>query len=249
VLTTQAGWRSVTGNNRESNEDRCYADVQCQVFLVADGVGGYLGGGQASQLVLETAPREFLQGLSAGEADESAVRSALRGALHACQQAITAYAQHRPELQKMGSTALLAAVVDNTLHIGHLGDSRAYLIRSGRIRQLTTDQTYVQLLVASGAISAHEARSHPLRNILLNSLCVGGLEEHPEILAAELEAGDRVLLATDGLTEVLDDETLKAVIAAAPDPQTAADRLVQAALSKDARDNVTCVVVELAAAD
>jgi protein phosphatase len=147
----------------------------------------------------------------------------------------------------MGSTVLLAALVQHNLFVGHVGDSRAYLIRSGRIRQLTTDQTYVQLLVSSGAISAADARTHPLRNILLNSLSVGEMDEAPEIVATPLQPGDRILLATDGLTDGVDDEALGAIIAAAPAPQTAANQLVREALDSDSKDNITCVVVEVSA--
>jgi protein phosphatase len=247
-LTTRVGYRSVTGNNRSNNEDRCYVDARHNVFLVADGIGGYLGGEQASQIVMETAPAELLKALRSGAAAPSDVHGALRQAILAAQQAIAAYAQDRPLYHKMGSTVLLAVLIHDTLHLGHVGDGRAYVIRAGKIRQLTTDQTYVQLLVASGAISPGEARTHPLRSILLNSLSTNPMEEEPEIRSELLQPADRVLLATDGLTDVVDDETLRVTIAAEQNPQAAADRLVRKALENHSKDNVTCVVVELAAA-
>ena len=225
--------RSEVGPVRERNEDSAYAGPR--LALIADGVGGMIAGEVASALAL-TAMRR----LDADTAND--VLDALSTALDAANARLRDAVVADPGLEGMGTT--LTALLTNGTELGlaHVGDSRAYLLHEGRLHQISTDQTFVQTLVDEGRITADEARTHPHKSLILQALD-GRTRIEPDLTRLELAVGDRFLLCSDGLSDVLQDSELADGLQVA-DPQQAADGLVQAALDGGASDNVTCLVVD-----
>lgn len=232
--------RSDVGLVRQGNEDSAYAGPRLQV--VADGMGGHTGGEVASAVVIRA-----MADLDADEQVAANLESALSLGLTRANAALRARIDAEPHLEGMGTTMTAAYNDGEQLAVGHVGDSRAYLLHDGQLRQLTRDQTWVQTLVDGGRITPEEAERHPQRSVLMQALD-GRSELSPEMLAVPVEVGDRLLLCSDGLSGFVDTETLRELLAQG-EPGDAVDALVAAALAEGAPDNVTVVVADMLDAD
>jgi protein phosphatase len=232
------GCNSATGA-RPNNEDRYVADPDRHVFLVADGMGGQELGEQASGMAAEIIPRVVTDRLAAKEEAESAVRRALLEA----NQAIVDAGRNQPLGRRMGTTAVVAVQKENQVYVAGLGDSRAYLIRGKQIEQLTVDHSVAEALRANGTLTSEQARTSPWQHVLYRFLGCAEMTEGAQVRPFTPQAGDRLLLASDGLTNHVSEEDLKAGTPYFEDPQLWADHLVKLALERGSRDNVTCVVV------
>jgi PPM family protein phosphatase len=234
-MRIEVGAATDIGRVREVNEDSYL--VEAPLFAIADGMGGHRGGDVASSLALETVEARFLDG-DGSLADQ--VREANR-AVHDRSQADRA-------VSGMGTTLTAVIVEDATARLAHVGDSRAYLLRAGDLRQITSDHTLVARMVKAGEISAEEAAVHPHRNVITRSL---GTE--PSVAVDEdslpLLDDDRLLLCSDGLTSMVQEDQIQAILEAEPDPQRAADRLVRAANRAGGVDNITVLVLDAHAED
>lgn len=219
---------------------------QAHVLLVADGMGGAAAGDVASALSVETVEAfvlELLRRFSNLQADdEFGVLADLRQAVVEADARLSEEAALHPEFAGMGSTLTMAFVSGPRLFVIHAGDSRCYLFRGGKLEQLTEDHTLVAELVGRGALEPAEARRHPSRHIVTNALGGGMLGVRVDVERVELEVGDVVLLCSDGLTDMVDDAGLAAVLAAAGDPKEACRRLVEQANAAGGKDNITAVV-------
>jgi protein phosphatase len=224
---------------RPNNEDRFVVDVLHNVFLVADGMGGQEFGEKASGLAAEIIPRVVQDRLAAHDDATQAMQRALAEA----NQAIIQAGRHQPEGRRMGTTAVVALRQDDQVYVAGLGDSRAYLIRGKAVKQLTVDHSVAQALVSSGALTAEEARNSPWQHVLHRFLGCANMAEGADIHPFVPQAGDRLLLASDGLTNHVTEDDLREGALKFPRPQAWADYLVQLALDRGSRDNVTCVVV------
>jgi protein phosphatase len=222
---------------RSNNEDRYV--MANNVFLVADGMGGQDRGEQASGLAAEIIPRVVQDCLAANDTASHAVQRALTEA----NQAIVQAGRQQPVGRRMGTTAVLAVRQDDQVYVAGLGDSRAYLIRGDRVDQLTVDHSVAQALVASGVLSPEEALHSPYQHVLHKFLGCAEMTDGAEVRPFAPQAGDRLLLASDGLTNHVNADDLKSGVKEFPDPQQWAAHLVRLALSRGSRDNVTCVVV------
>lgn len=229
-MRIEAGVATDIGRVREANEDSYL--VEPPLYAVADGMGGHRGGEVASQLALETVETLFQEG-----------RGTLAEQVQQANRAVFARSAEDREVTGMGTTLTAALIGANGVHVVHVGDSRAYLLRAGALRQLTEDHTLVNRMVKAGEISAEEADVHPHRNVLLRVL---GTE--PEVDLDEqdvgLLAGDRLLLCSDGLTGMVTEDQIQAILEAEPRPQEAAERLVRAANRAGGLDNITVVVLD-----
>ena len=229
----RVGARTDVGRVREGNED-AYA-VLDSLFAVADGMGGHQGGEVASRIALETLERMSPSG--DGEPHlADVVKHANRNVLEA--------ASKDPRLAGMGTTLTAALALDDGIHVAHVGDSRAYLLRDGDLRQLTIDHTVVQRLVDEGRITRNEADIHPQRSILTRAL---GVDQEVTVDEAvvDVEPGDRLLLCSDGLTGMVDEDEIRRLLAENEDPQAASDALVDAANQAGGQDNITAVVIDV----
>ena len=232
--------RGVTdvGRVREANEDSGFLGPY--VALVADGVGGAAAGEVASATVAYVV--SAIARLRRDQDPATVIADAIEAARESLQVGIDA------DLQRAGmaTTLTVLATDGRTVALGHLGDSRGYLFRHGGLQQVTTDHTYVQQMVEGGQLTPDAARHHPWRNVVLRSLHGGPLEvgQEPDIVILDLVPGDRMLLCSDGLTDLVDDRRISDLLHV-PDPETAATRLVGEALGAGGSDNVTCLVLDV----
>lgn len=237
-LVVHVGCRSEQGL-RSNNEDRFVADLEHGLFLVADGMGGQERGEHASGLAVEIIPRVVQDRLAAQDEPSQAVRQAIMGA----NAAIIEAGQTQATGRKMGTTAVVALRQNNCVYVAGVGDSRIYLIRGATVEQLTVDHSVAQALVTSGALTPEEARNSPWQHVLHRFLGCTAMTECPDVRPFTPQAGDRLLLASDGLTNHINDDDLRMGARQFRDPQEWADHLVDLALRRGTRDNVTCVVV------
>ena len=220
------------GKVRHNNEDSLIV-IEPETFVVADGMGGQAAGEVASQTLVETV-KDFLSKTPAPW-DEKI----LSQAIFLANKVILNLARQNQEYQGMGTTATILYLNGRQAYFAHVGDSRLYRLRNNFFKQITEDHSYVETLVRSGEITPEQARIHPLKNVLTQA--VGAIEEI-DIDAANfsIEFGDIFLLCTDGLTNMVDDETIASILQTAPNP---ADALIEAALAAGGKDNVSVIVV------
>lgn len=244
-LALNIGKCTLLGNYRENNEDAI--DVKefpdMTVSIVADGMGGQAAGEIASKRAIEVIPRELRKSIGAGPTMDH-VKGTLRKSIVQANEEIMAMGALDRDLRNMGTTVVVAVWRKGPeLYISNVGDSRAYMVRDGKIEQLTIDHSLAQALVDNKTISAEEAREHRFRNVLWKYLGSKEVGEGPEVKAVPIKAGDRFLLCTDGLTGPVPDQQLLSFITENPDVQKCAEGLGQLALDNGSRDNVSCIVI------
>jgi protein phosphatase len=232
-------WASRTdqGKVRDHNEDSMWpagdgSTDELMTAAVADGMGGHVGGEIASAIALDTA-------MAVG--GDPAMR------IQAANLAVVDAARQRPRLAGMGTTLTLGVFdPDGDLDLGHVGDSRAYLLRDGALRQVSKDHSYIAEMIEAGKLTPEQAIGHPYRSVVTRAV---GLDPTIEVdsYGVVLEEGDRILLCSDGLTDMLDDEQIAAILTQSTDPEEAADGLVTAANQAGGVDNITVVIVDVAA--
>jgi PPM family protein phosphatase len=255
--------RSDVGCVREFNEDAfCIADLgqelriersgvlrfvpgpQGALFVLADGMGGPVGGETASKLAVRTLYREVQALVRDLERSENYfLEEVVITAVAAANRAIYNLAQHNPELAGMGTTLTAVLEMQNRLIIAQIGDSRAYLLREDGIRQLTRDQSLVADLVSTGKITEEQARRHPERNILLQALGVAPKVEL-QLGSTNVRPGDVLLLCSDGLHMQMSADEIFGIVADSKSPEYACQELVDLANSRGGPDNITSVLVE-----
>ncbi|HET7689082.1 MAG TPA: protein phosphatase 2C domain-containing protein [Nocardioidaceae bacterium] len=222
------------GRYRKDNQDSGYAGDN--LLVIADGVGGAAYGDVASHTAVQIMRR-------LDEPPSGDLLEALAGAIHRVHDRLGELVENDPELDGT-STTITAGLFDGSrLGVAHLGDSRAYLLRDGAIRQITKDHTFVQTLVDEGRISEEESRSHPHRNLILRA--VDGVHDtEPDLFYLDLEAGDRLLFCSDGCSGVIDDARMTEVLGTGG-VDFAAVELVRTSLDLGTTDNVTVVVADV----
>ncbi len=227
------GYATNRGLVRQTNEDSFL--VRRGLYVVCDGMGGARAGEVASQMACESMVN--VDPASAGK-DE------LRAAILDANERISARSVAEPRLLGMGTTLTSALIRDGMALLGHVGDSRAYLLHEGVLRQLTDDHSWVGEMVRRGELTLEEAAVHPHRSVITKAL---GTEEEadPDLVEVEVEAGDRLLICSDGLSGMVRDEEIQELLGRSEGPQAVADALVDAALKGGGEDNITVVVVDL----
>ena len=233
--------RTDIGYVRSENEDRCgefRREREGHLLVVADGMGGHQGGATASQMAVDVIGRIFTE--STGPPD-----AVLRRAFETANREVLKRGNRTPELLGMGTTCVaLWLGPGDSGWVAHVGDSRAYRLRRGRLEALTADHTVVADLERRGLLTREEAREHPRRNELLRSI---GVERSLEVEVApvSVEAEDRFLLCSDGLSGVVAEDAIEAVLAAEGSPPACAEKLVDLAKRAGAPDNVTVQVASI----
>jgi serine/threonine protein phosphatase PrpC len=248
ALTLNIGKSTNLGNYRENNEDSIDVKVfpDLTVALVADGMGGQAAGEIASKRAVDIIPRELRKTVTSGVNTE-ATKVMIRRAIVQANEEIMAMGQLDKEMKNMGTTVVMAVWRKaGELYIAGVGDSRAYLVRSKKINQLTVDHSLAQALVEAKTISAAEAKEHKFRNVLWKYLGSKEVGDGPEVAVVPLQVGDRFLLCSDGLHGVVQDDKLLEFVGEQGDAQACADGLVQLALEQGSRDNVSCIVIDVA---
>jgi PPM family protein phosphatase len=227
------GHRTHVGLRREHNEDTYYADADMGLWLVADGMGGHENGEVASALARDTLVREIQGG-------QGLVR-----AIQLADEEIIKHSTRRPQALPMGTTIAAIKVKDNAFEVGWVGDSRAYCMESGKLRQISQDHSYVRELIEQGAISPEQARTHPHRNVVTQALGVTDPQSlRVETISGNLAQGTQILLCSDGLTEEVDDFVIEEILGRSElSAQECVDHLILAALDGGGSDNVTVVLL------
>jgi protein phosphatase len=238
------------GRDRSSNQDAYGVLNDRGIWLVADGMGGRVGGEVASHIAVESVVNRVggeAHGSTAQAKDTETMSQFLRQAVQAANRAIRAEAVRRPHLLGMGTTLVVVAIVpepDATAVIANIGDSRAYLLRSGTLMPLTKDHSVVEESIRTGLLSEAEASVHPLRHVLTRALGTE-LEVEPDITVWRLDPEDVLLLCTDGLTKMVHDSRIREILATYRDrPAQACETLIEAANNEGGDDNVTVVTVK-----
>ncbi len=238
---------SDVGRVREANEDSVFCSAEAGVFVVADGMGGHAAGEVASAIASEMIGAR-LCGMEVGAALDD-VRILFRQAFIDAGSEIVRQAQQDATRGGMGTTAtVLVLRPDDHYIVGHIGDSRAYLLRDDRFARITKDHSWVEEQVDRGVISREQAFRHPQSNIITRALGTDPVPA-PDLFVGELQADDRFLLCSDGLTDMVDEQRIERVLGAVDDPERAASRLVSEANLAGGTDNVTALVVHVHEAD
>ncbi len=230
--------QSDIGLVRGRNEDCAHAGPR--VLAVADGLGGHPGGERASAIAVGA-----LRALEGGDGHADLI-AALDRAITQAGHELRVLVESEPALEGLGTTITAMLWSGAQLALGHIGDSRAYLLRDGEMVRLTEDHTYVQSLVAEGQISEQEASSHPQRQLLLRVLS-GATDPQPDLSLHAVQAGDRYLLCTDGLHGVLTAARLQEAARAPADPEQVVSDLISLARSAGGPDNAACAVADIVA--
>lgn len=239
--------RSDVGMIRSGNEDSVFADATPYrgMFMVADGMGGHAAGEIASEMAVAIVTRNLagLHDLAAGSSE-----AALGRALQEANRAIFERTLAEVDKQGMGTTASLLILGSARYLIGQVGDSRIYRLRDGELQQLTKDHSYVQEQVDAGFITPEQARYHPYSNVITR--CVGASREvEPDTYTGDVRAGDIFLLASDGLTGMVDDSRLQQLLCSRATPGRLVDALINEANGRGGLDNITAVVVQVLSTD
>jgi serine/threonine protein phosphatase PrpC len=237
--------RTDVGIVRSGNEDNYLMLAERGIFIVADGMGGHAAGEVASEMAVRITSHAI--GSLCGMSDEEA-SDRMRTAIRAANDAIFERTRSEHDKRGMGTTATVLVLLKGRYVIGQVGDSRAYLLRDGHFLQLTKDHSCVQELVDQGLLTPDQARVHPYSGIITR--CVGASGEVvPDIYLGSLEQGDIMLLASDGLTGMLEDEQLARILSSDGEPRHWVDRMISEANRRGGLDNITAIVVRTESVD
>ncbi len=245
--------RTNTGKIRENNEDNVllWARDHFVLGIVADGMGGAAAGEEASRIAVETIHRKLVDLNIERETDDldhlvENLSDHLRNIIQEANDRIVQYSVQYPELKGMGTTVTLAVIRDDHAIIGHVGDSRAYLIdgHDSSISQITSDHSFVEAMITAGHITREEAVDHPMRNVLYRALGQTS-DVDVDIYHSYLRPGDRLVLCTDGLTLHVKPNEIAEIVQADTRPEMSTQRLVELANERGGRDNVSVVVVHV----
>jgi PPM family protein phosphatase len=238
--------RTDVGMVRAGNEDSFFADADPNrgLFVVADGMGGHAAGEVASAMAVDIVRREVggIRALSENAAPR------LTEALKAANHSIFLRTITEVDKQGMGTTASVLVIANNQYLIGQVGDSRVYLLRDNTLQQLTKDHSYVQEQVDAGFLTPEQARNHPYSNVITR--CVGASDSvEPDTYGGEVRSGDVFLVASDGLTGMVDDRRLAHLLALPIEPRKIVDSLIKEANARGGLDNITAIVIRVDATD
>ena len=236
--------KSDLGKVREMNQDNYYISNsldEVQLYLLADGMGGYNGGEIASKLAVQTAKNYIENNFKEIEKDRDSIIQLLGSSMEYANMVVYEKSKENAELQGMGTTLEICLIYNNKVYIGHVGDSRIYRIRKGFIRKLTQDHSYVQKLVADGTITKEEAAHHPQKNMLMKALGCNAFVE-PDVMVKGFLKDDILIMCSDGLTNMVDQETIYKL--ASKNIEQAPKDLVELANNNGGYDNITVVVIK-----
>jgi protein phosphatase len=238
------GAASDIGKVRSENQDAYVADSELGLFVVSDGIGGHQGGALASRIVTEVLPTLVRDKLTVMDAcDTSVFKSILKKTILELSKHMRKEAAAQRGLSGMGATLVMASLHGSRCFIANVGDSRAYLFRKGGLSQLTEDHSIVGLLLRVGLITRAKAKYYPARGELTRSIGMRK-DAHPYVSALDLEEGDRLLLCSDGLTGMIEDEEICAILQDHVEPEIAARALIDAANTAGGHDNITAVIID-----
>jgi PPM family protein phosphatase len=238
TLALHYALRSDVGLLREGNEDSAYAGPQ--LLAIADGMGGHAAGEVASAVAISAIAPLDDRGLS----ESHEMLDALAEAVAAARETLHEMSEADPATEGMGTTLTALLWYGAQVAICHIGDSRAYLLRDEDLYQITRDHTLIQSLVDEGRLSPAAAANHPQRSLIMRAL-QGSTDADPDLSMHTAKLGDRYLLCSDGLTDVVSDEAVHQTLVSVPDPAQAVEQLIDQAIKNGGPDNITCIVADV----
>lgn len=238
-----SGHKSDIGLVRQNNEDALYKNDRLGVYVLADGMGGHEGGEIASNIAVNTVAKILSRSII--ELQKKNVGEVVHNALHKANEEIILFRKNQINLMSMATTVVISIFLDDVVNCIHLGDSRAYLYKDNNLIQLTTDDSLVTEMVKQGRMRKDELQDHRLRNIVTRFLGTVNLTL-PEIQQFRVETNDCIMLCSDGLTNMLNDEEIKSILREniSIGPQEVCDLLVDRANAKGGQDNISVIVVQ-----
>ncbi|OPZ92729.1 MAG: Serine/threonine phosphatase stp [Firmicutes bacterium ADurb.Bin419] len=240
------GVNSDRGKVRELNEDSYKVitgkDGIPDTFIVADGMGGHNSGELASRMAVDLSEEYLLKSLK-GVGDEESIISFICSLVAEVNKSIFLKAKESEENYGMGTTFVIGIHMDGKFFIGHVGDSRAYLVRNGVLERITTDHSYIEELIKNGSLTREEAQNHPKKNVITRAL---GCEESVAVdtYSVNINDNDMLVLCTDGLTNMLNENEILSIINNSDEPQYSCNELVRLANEKGGEDNITVILVK-----
>lgn len=242
----RVGVKSDIGKIREINEDylKVVSNEKEEIaFVIADGMGGHNAGEVASKIAVEYVS-ENIHMLFETENSPELLRDSLINLVCQANKAVLENSQNCPENYGMGTTLIVAYPKGSKIHFGHVGDSRAYCVRNGEIFKITTDHSYIEELLRNGTINIEEAKVHPKKNLITRAL---GYEAELKVdyYVYDVQQGDLFLLCTDGLTNMVSEDTLLWLCKSIENPQELADKLIDLANTNGGDDNISAIVIKI----
>lgn len=241
VIQTIACCKTDPGLKRTNNEDVCLVNDDAQFYLVADGVGGNVAGEVASKMFLETVTNTFDSAIASAPDNVNII---IKQCFYLAHKRLLENSAANPDHKGMGCTAEILAFNAQEAVIGHVGDSRTYLLRDKTLSLLTDDHSFVFEQVKAGVITAEEAKTHHMRNVILRAV---GIEEEIEVdvFSCKTQPGDLFLLCTDGLTDMAQEEQISELLLQSKSLEEKAEELIKLANQKGGRDNIAVALVEV----
>lgn len=236
--------KSDKGKVREMNQDFYYISTsldEIQLYILADGMGGYNGGEIASSLAVQTTKNYIENNFRDIEKDKDSIIQLLGSSIEYANMVVYEKSKENPELQGMGTTIEVCLIYNNKVYIGHVGDSRIYRIRKNFIRKLTQDHSYVQKLVKEGTISKEQALHHPQKNLLMKALGCNAFVE-PDVMVKGFLKDDILIMCSDGLSNLVTQENIYEM--ATKNIEQATKDLVKLANDRGGYDNITVIIIK-----
>lgn len=233
------------GKARETNQDSYYIeeeqDSDLQVYILADGMGGYTGGEIASSLAVNSVKTYIRNNLKKLEHNKETIKQCMKEAIEYANMMVNEKANENEDICEMGTTLDVVILYEDRIYIGHVGDSRVYRIRKNMIRKLTTDHSYVEKLLKDGSITKEEAINHPKKHMLIKAIGSNAFAE-PDILEKKVLEGDIILMCSDGLSNMVSEEEILALV---QENKNVASTLVEKANEMGGNDNITVIVIKI----
>lgn len=237
MLKVHSFGKSDPGLKRTNNEDAFIVSPETNLFAVADGMGGAAAGEVASQIFIDTAREVFSK-------DSNKPIEWVQDAFRLANEKILQYAMNHPNHQGLGCTAELMTFFDQNYVIGHVGDSRTYLLRKNQMKQLTRDHSYIQEQIDHGLLRLEDAKNHSMRHVILRAV---GIEDTLalDLLRGNILPGDVFLLCSDGLTDMVEDSEIQNILLSSLSLDQKVEGLIELAKSAGGKDNITAVLCEV----
>jgi protein phosphatase len=234
------------GRRRNHNEDNFLINDKLQLYVVCDGMGGHAGGEVASAIAVHTIEESFFtMDWSAYEASEldSLAQEQIKFSVLLAGRKIFEVAEANPSFKGMGTTCVAMFVCDDVVYIGHVGDSRCYLVRQGNVDQITEDHSWVNQQILAGKLTEEKAKNHPYKNVITRSL---GFKENVEVdvIKVPMTQGDQFLLCSDGLSNLVEGDEIRDLLLE-HSPQAAARQLINLACERGGDDNITVLILRV----
>ena len=238
--------KSDIGKSRDLNEDSMYIptpDVGIDVYVLADGMGGYQGGNIASSIAVSAAKSYIINNYEITFDDDQDILSLVNGAIEYANLVVSERAKEDKRFNQMGSTLEVLLIIKDNLYIAHVGDSRIYRVRNRELKKLTTDHSYIQKLINDGKITKEQSKFHPDKNMITKAIGTELVVE-PELIHHKLQKDDILLVCSDGLTNMVSEKEILNTLNDEYDEKIA-QRLIDKANANGGTDNITVIIIKI----